>query len=269
MLQIKGKTIIIAIAVFVLLIFLNFLKILDTPKKLIFSVFAPIQTKLYETGIKAREYFDNEKNTVYNSELELLKAQVRSLLIQNAKLKILGEENKILKKELGFTKEHSFDTVSARVIGADSLRNSTILILQIEDKDYDPKNLKPDMPVIVEDGILVGKIVEVNEREIFMVPITASRSAVAATILGNDFTIGVAEGESSLAIKMGMIPKNEKIKQGELVVTSGMEENMPKGLLLGTISKVDQDPQTPFNVAYVTPLYDIKRLSKVLIIKDY
>ncbi|PIR66930.1 MAG: hypothetical protein COU51_01335 [Parcubacteria group bacterium CG10_big_fil_rev_8_21_14_0_10_36_14] len=269
MLQIKSKTIIITVAVFVLLIFLNFLKVLETPKQMIFSIFAPIQAQLYDTGSKISKYFDSERATANNSELELLKAQVRSLLIQNAKFKILGEENKILKKELGFTKEHSFTTVSARVIGADSLRNSTLLILQIEDINYNTDDLKLDMPVIVEDGILVGKIIKINEREIFMAPITASRSAVAATVLGNNYTIGVAEGESSLAIKMGMIPKTEKIKQGELVVTSGLEENMPKGLLLGTVSRVDQDPQSPFNIAYVTPLYDVKRLGEVLIIKSY
>ena len=61
MLQIKSKTIIITVAVFVLLIFLNFLKVLETPKQMIFSIFAPIQAQLYDTGSKISKYFDSEK----------------------------------------------------------------------------------------------------------------------------------------------------------------------------------------------------------------
>jgi len=265
----KTKSLIITITVFILLIFLHSLDILNPVEKKIFLIFAPIQKYLYTTGLNAQNFLSGTGSKENTAQVELLKAQIRSLSVQNAQYKIIAEENILLKKELGFSREHAYTLIGARVIGIDSIQSSSLLILQIENNEYDEKDIEVDMPVISEDGILIGKIVKIKQNEIFMMPTTATRSAVATTVLNNSYTIGVGEGESNLGIKMRMIPQTEKIKQGELVVTSGLEVKMPKGLLIGTVSKVSHDPQTPFDIAYVTPLYNLKKLSKVLIIKAY
>lgn len=228
-----------------------------------------MENVLFNIGQRINVFTDVAAAKGDKNEMALLKAQIRSLLVQNAQLKILSEENGLLKKELGFTREHNYETVSARIIGYDSLMNSDLLILQIENKKYETRDISPDMPVIIEDGILIGKISEIKEDMIFMRPITSPQNAVAATILNKNYTLGVAEGEFNFGIRMRMIPQTEKVKQGDLIVTSGLEIKMPKGLLIGTISKVEHDAQGPFNIAHAEPLYDLKKLSKVLIIKSY
>lgn len=265
----KRKSLTVVLAVFILLVFLHSLNILNPLEKALFNIFAPVQKYFYSSGLKAGDFIENIKERKDESATELLKAQIRSLLVQNAKLKIFAEENKLLKKALGFQQKHSYELISARVIGSDSLQNSTLLILQIENKNYNTKDVEIDMPIVVEDNILVGKIASIKQDQIYMLPITASQSAIAATILNKNYTLGVAEGELNQGVKMRMIPQSEKLKQGGLVVTSGLETKMPRGLLLGTISKVSHDPQTPFDVAHVAPLYNLKRLSKILIIKKY
>ncbi|MBU1180045.1 rod shape-determining protein MreC [Patescibacteria group bacterium] len=265
----KGKSLIITIAVFILLIFLHSLELFNPIEKSLFVVFAPVQKYFYSSGIKAMAFIEGVAEKRNQTEVELLKAQLRSLLVQNAKLKILEEENKLLKKELNFKQEYPYELVSASVMGSDALQNSSLMILRIDSNNYTGQDLQINMPVITQEGILIGKIAAIKQDQIFMLPITASRSAVAATLLNKDRTIGVAEGELNLAIKMRMIPQSENLKQGDLVVTSGLEAEMPKGLLLGTISKVAHDPQSPFDVAHITPLDTLKRLSKVLIIKKY
>lgn len=265
----KGKTIALATAVFVLLIFLHSLKILDAPEKIFIDAAAPIQKKLYGTGIKTNLFIQNIFSGKNENETDLLRAQVRSLTIQNAQMRLLMEENALLKKELGFNRRHNYELAAARIIGYDSSKNSDLFILQIEDEKYKNSDIAVDMPVVAEDGILIGKIAEIKEGQIFVRSITSPQNAVASTILNKNYTLGVAEGDFNFSIKMTMIPQSEKLKQGDLVVTSGLEPKMPKGLLIGIISKIESDPRNPFNIAHITPLHSAKNLSNVLIIKGY
>lgn len=255
--------------VFVLLIFLHSIGILKPAEKFIFNFFSPAGGILFDAGRRINIFIEEAMTKEDKNEMALLKAQIRSLLMQNAQLKILSEENAILKKELGFTRRHNYELVPARIIGYDSLKDSNLLILQIEDEKYKNEDVSVDMPIIIEDGILIGKISEIKKGVVFLRLTTFPRNAVAATILNKNYTLGVVEGEFNFGIRMRMIPQTEKIKQGDLVVSSGLELKMPKGLLIGTVSKVERDPQSPFDIAHVAPLYNPKKLSKVLIIKSY
>lgn len=265
----KGKLLITAVAVFVLLIFLYSIGIINPAEKFILNFFAPVEAALFNIGQHINISIEKIAAKENKNELALLRAQIRKLLIQNAQLKILSEENELLKKELNFTRKHNYELVAARIIGYDSLMNSDLLILQIEDEKYEISDISPDMPIIIEDGILVGKISEIRKNIIFMRPVTSPQNAVAATILNKNYTLAVAEGEFNFGIRLRMIPQTEKIKQGDLVISSGLELKMPKGLLIGTVSNVERDSQSPFNIARAEPLYDQKKLSKILIIKSY
>jgi len=267
--SIKSKRAGLTVVAFMLLIFLHSLEILNPIEKTIFNFFAPIQKNIYSFGLGIKDTVETIKYKNNLTETEILKAQIRSLTLQNAKLKILGEENKILKKELGFSKTNEYDLVGARVIGYDSLHNSTLLILELEDDNVNLDDIKIGMPVVVEDGILVGKISNINQNKLFIQPLISSESAIASTILNSSYTTGIIEGELNLAIKMKMIPQTEKIKAGDLIITSGLEAEIPKGLLIGTVTKVSYDSLSPFQIAHITPLIDFTNLSNVLIIKKY
>lgn len=265
----KGKMLIIFVAVFVLLLFLHSMDILNPFEKMILSGLAPVNKIFYGAGQKTNAFFQNLAAKERAGESDILKAQIRSLRLQIAQLKILSEENEILKKELGFNRKHPYELVAARLIGYDAVRTSDLFILQVENEKYKDSDIDIDMPVIIEDGVLIGKIAEIKNGQIFMRLITSPQSAVAATVLNKDYTTGVAEGESNFGVRMSMIPQSEKMKQGDLVVTSGLETKIPRGLLIGTVSKMEHDPQNPFDVASVTPLYSAQNLSKILIIKTH
>ncbi len=265
----KGKALILFTAVFVLLVFLHSMEILNPVEKTVLSALIPVNKIFYGAGQKTNVFFQKLIFKENAGETDILRAQIRSLRLQISQLKILSEENEILKKELGFSRKHSYELVAARLIGYDAARITDLLILQIENEKYKDADISVDMPVIIEDGVLIGKISEIKNGQIFMRLITSPQSAAAATVLNKNYTTGVAEGESNFGIRMSMIPQSEKMKQGDLVVTSGLETKIPKGLLIGTVSKIEHDPQNPFDVAHITSLFSAKNLSKILIIKEY
>ncbi len=267
--KLKGRALILFVAVFVLLLFLHSMEILNPFEKIILSALTPVNKIFYGAGRQTSAFFQNFIAKNKAGESDILKAQIRSLRLQIAQLKILSEENELLKKELGFSRNHPYELVAARLIGYDAVRTSDLFILQIENEKYKDGDIEIDMPVVIEDGVLIGKIAEIKNGQIFMRLITSPQSAVAATVLNKNYTTGVAEGESNSGVRMSMIPQSENIKQGDLIVSSGLETKIPRGLLVGTVSKMEHDPQNPFDIAYVTPLYNNQDLSKIMIIKAH
>jgi rod shape-determining protein MreC len=81
-------------------------------------------------------------------------------------------------------------------------------------------------------------------------------------------TIGVAYGTIGGLLEIRFIPTDEIIEINDLVVTSGLEETIQSGLLIGQVIAVELDQNTLFQTALLEPLQDIRRLSQVLVLID-
>jgi cell shape-determining protein MreC len=91
---------------------------------------------------------------------------------------------------------------------------------------------------------------------------------LAAAVQGqNDQkTSGVVEGDLGLTIKMDFIPQAEKIKVDDIVVTSGLEKNIPRGLVIGKIIQVNSDSNEIWQKATVESLMNLEDLTIVSIL---
>lgn len=77
---------------------------------------------------------------------------------------------------------------------------------------------------------------------------------LAATILGDTKTNGITAGDLGLTIKMDFIPQTVIIKPGDLVVTSGLEDAIPRGLVIGKVSTVTKESNDLWQSAVIEPL---------------
>ncbi len=96
--------------------------------------------------------------------------------------------------------------------------------------------------------------------------ITDQSSAVAVSLLNNTRTIGIAEGITGNLLSLSFVPIDEVIEVNDIVVTSGLEIDVPAGLLVGVVNNVEGDQNTPFQNAIVQPLADIRRYTHVMIL---
>ena len=78
-----------------------------------------------------------------------------------------------------------------------------------------------------------------------------SYSRMAALIQNESQSKGIVMGEHGLSLKMELIPKNELIKENDIVVTSGLEQNIPQGLVIGKISRFLNEPNDFFQTAWL------------------
>ncbi len=276
MLEIKIKKIYKFIAVIGLLIFLHFIKILAPIENVIISIINPLASGIYSVSSDLRVAVDErtDKKDLL-ATMKILEQKVNQLIVANTQLKLLEEENKKLRQYLKFSTKNKFNYILANVISqgtfTDLGERKRIIMIDKGLRD----GLLVGLGAVDSQGIIVGKVIEVKEN-IAKVRLTIdSDCKLAVTVQNQDYlnknrgagkTIGVTEGELGLTIKMNFIPQIEIIKAGDIVVTSGLEENIPAGLVVGKIIQVDKDSNKVWQSAVVEPLVDLDDLTIVSVL---
>ena len=144
----------------------------------------------------------------------------------------------------------------------DPLRNSIVI-------DRGGKaGVKLGQPVIVDNGILAGKIIKVENNTSIAQLVNDQQSKVAVTIMNVDTSIGLVEGGYGLSIQMDFIPQNESVLVGDTVITSGLEEGIPHGLIIGTVDSVEKEAYQPFQKATISPIINLEKIREVSVIID-
>ena len=130
--------------------------------------------------------------------------------------------------------------------------------------------IKTNMVVIAPGG-LAGKIVKTTPDTSVLLAVTDSRAGVPA-LSESSRDMGIVRGISDAGSTKGFcmmtdLPSNAIIKPGDIVITSGMGEVFPKGIVVGTITEVSKGGQNEINsTAKLSPAVDFDHLEGVLII---
>jgi len=178
-----------------------------------------------------------------------IKAQLEQLMIDNSKLRTLAAENAALKTALDFQERDTDALVMARVVAESSDITNRGLVIDRGSGD----GIEPGQPVVVDDGLLVGKIHTTGKKSSTVLMLTDSVSRLAVSLQGGSGTTGLLEGDRGLSMMMSLIPQNEIVNVGDVVVTSGLEPGVRRGLIVGVVETVHKDDQEPFQTATVAP----------------
>ncbi len=181
---------------------------------------------------------------------------------------LIEEENEYLRGYLGLKNLHTdFHFESATVIGRETTNYRTVYTLSRGSLHGIEKN----MPVVTEQGLL-GYVTEIGATWCRVVSIIETASAVGACIERSG-DLGLIEGEYELRFeglcKMIHISPDADIREGDVVITSGMGSIYPLGLTVGRVVSVTPDENTRTLTAVVEPSVDFEDVSKVMIITDY
>jgi len=256
------KIIIFLIAVFILLIFFH---LINLDQKIIYE--------FYQLGFRFGSKIGNLsvfnfKN--YQQENLFLNQQLKKLLAENIQLKIFAEENRVLKKYLNFSGKNKERLVIANIIGKRSEMGFNWFILDQGSQD----GIRPSLAVIDENGFLLGKISRVTENFSYLLPLFDSHSLIAADIVkstddkgvGSRLTSGLVQGKHGLSMEMNYIPLDKSIESGDFVITSGLESEIRRGLIIGQIEEAIKEPGALFQKITIKPLinFDTVRIVGVL-----
>lgn len=239
---------IILVAVVILLVFFY------ATNKLAIGLFSNTQSGLYSFSQQLKNSFINfSEAQQLRDENESLKEEINTLTLQNAELQLLTIENQNLRDILNFVDSNAFEQITSNVVGRNVERQNTLLI----DKGS-RDGVTIGNAVIVGGGVMVGKVVDVTNNFSTVLLLTDSGNKVAVSTPEIESTIGLAEGEFGLSITISLIPQNVEIETDNIVITSGLQEGIPSGLVIGKVNRVLSNENELFKTATITPqvIYD-------------
>lgn len=195
------------------------------------------------------------------AENEQLRQDIEWLKGQNTQLREAAAATERLTALLHFKEQALPTLVAAQVIGRDATSWYRSVILNKGESD----GIKPDMGVITPAGV-VGRVVKTNSATSVVLLVTDPNNAIAG-LIQRTRDEGIVEGTQQGLAKLKYIPMLSSVRSGDRVVTSGLVGGFPRGLALGTISRIDKEEGALFQSAELTPEVDVGRLEEVLVIQ--
>lgn len=196
-----------------------------------------------------------------NTDVTQLSQTGNACTVESARLTQLEAENAELRTQLSFLKNTAHH-VGATVIGRSLDPIGTTIVIDRGELD----GITLNRPVIVGNGYFIGKIARVDAHTSVVRLISDYQSKTAATVDNRDKSLGIVEGGFGLTVRLNLIPQNEVIRPGDVVITSGLEPDLPRGLAIGTVEVVEKKPQEPFQQAIIKPSADLHSLTVVSVI---
>jgi len=195
------------------------------------------------------------------SENVIFSKENLKLVSENVRLKEIEKENIALKKQLGISAEMERKTIRANVCGFDPLNSDSFLTINKGSQD----GVQEGLPVLSEDGVLVGKINYVEKSFSRVLLVFSSKSSIAA-ITQSSRVAGIVQGDFGISLMLDMIPQFEEVEIGEMIITSGIGGIFPKAIPIGNIAGIDSSSSEVFKKAEIDSLINPRRLENVIIL---
>ncbi len=250
------------IAVTLLLIFLHIRGLLRPVESALVEIPRPFIYVLSGTGHSIGNFFGYFSSVSrLNNQNAILVDRVRELEQENVALQQYKLQNEMLKKELGFRDTAKFNLIPGTVIAKDPSAFSETIIINIGSKD----GVQTGSGVLSQ-GVLIGRISEVETFTSKVLLVTDSHSAIDVQV-GNTGDQGIVHGTSS-GMALDMVSQNTQLNKGDLLVTAGLTQQLPKGILLGSVGDLISQKNDLWQKATVISGVDLDNLDYVSVIKQ-
>jgi rod shape-determining protein MreC len=209
------------------------------------------------------QFFGDVRN-VYNDNQEL-RAELDKYSGTDLRILEIQQENLRLRNLLKFQEAVDHQVLPAQVIG----RNPSNWFHTLTIDKGVKHGIKVDMPVVTNQG-LVGKVVEVEPSHSKVQLLISSSSGISAIVQrtrDNGVLIGLSNPIGYTRITR--LNQYADIQDGDVIISSPLTGIYPKGIAIGRVVEVYDDPVSLERSALVRPEVDFERLEEVLIIINY
>lgn len=198
-----------------------------------------------------------EENKYLKEENAKLKAKLRDNSMKQSDLR----ELKRLAKILNYSFVSSSEIVTGDIVSYDGTNWTNIFKINVGKDD----GVKINDTVVYGD-ILVGRIADVGSNWAKVVSLKDESCDASFRVVRNDKLVGMINSAEGGQLKGFMLDQKTSVIVGDTIVTTGMGL-YPKGLEIGTISKVSYDSDSRLTEVYVRPSVNFNSLQKVSVIR--
>lgn len=226
----------------------------------------PINKYFHKLAITVRDPNQEFSRSELESQLLTLKEQRAKEAVDEAQMVLLLEENRKLREQLNFLDNHQYRSLSANILARQNLFDSSDKVQDIILDRGAKDGIVPGLAVVDEQGIIIGKVIESQDNSARACLTVAPDCRLAVAILNKDRTIGLSDGDLGLTIKLDFIPQLEEINLGDIVISSGLGDNIPRGLVVGRVTQVNKQSNEIWQDVNIESLASVYNLTVVSVI---
>ncbi|MHB2047536.1 rod shape-determining protein MreC [Aerococcus urinae] len=232
--------------------------------------FTAMVARLISTPTNSIMQFGDSVTNLQNTyqENQQLKKQLSTLQSLEAQNTILKEENKQMTNLLKLKPT----LVGKTVIASSVISRAPENWLDKLTIDVGSNNgVKENMSVMTDSG-LIGRVSEVGPTSAKVSLVTSDQEDAVEIAAGVQTDDGIFYGvidqydSSHNRLIVNQIPKEAKIKEGNLVTTSGLGGVSPEGLIIGKVAKMEDDEFALAKRVYVEPAANFNDIRHVFVI---
>lgn len=225
------------------------------------SVVCPIQNVLSSSVGYVHDIWSHYFFLVHAAkENEALKKQLAQAALRENECKETALANERLRKFVNLKDQSPFALLAAEVVSRDASPWFKSIIIN----KGSTEGVTRGCPVIVCEGI-VGYVLETTAGYAKVLLIIDRNSSVDA-LVQKTRARGIAQGMGNGSCRLDYTLRQVEIAVGDAVVTSGLDGIYPKGLRVGTVSKVFRRNSGLFQNIELAPSADFEKLEEVMVI---
>ena len=191
-------------------------------------------------------------------ENEALKREMQKLQVRLQEERAQAQRAENFRQLLELRERAGVDTVASEIIAGPA--DPEFRDMTIDKGGVD--GVARDMAVLSPAGV-VGRVVLSSPRAA-RVQMLIDRNAAAGAMIERTRAQGLVVGQGT-TLRMDYVQDTADVKQGDLVVTSGIDKIYPKGFVIGTVESLKRGGASFFEIV-VRPAVDFSRLEEVLVV---
>jgi rod shape-determining protein MreC len=209
--------------------------------------------------------FESLSSTVMNlsfisKENRLLRAKLMDVARENTLLREEARENRRLRELLDFKEAYPGTLVACMVVRELGQRMGGGIVL---DKGSS-SGLERNMTVIAPEG-LVGRIIGVS-RDVCLVKRLNDAGYRVSALTQRTRATGILGTHTAGSTVMEWVSPNADVAVGDTIVTSGLGSVTPKGIPVGSITRIHEKPDRFSRTLDLEPFVDFSNLEEVFVI---
>ncbi len=254
-----------ALVASVVVLGLHRLKLLQPLEQIVFRGLRPIQSVLNDSASGLRQIAQSVGSvSQLRAENDRLHQEIQRLLVTQEAEKLDRAEALKVESAQRLLGARRWNGVIARVIGRSPDPTYRLYLVNRGSRH----GVRVGAAVIISDGVYLGKVLESEPENAKILLLTDPHATTAGLVENRARTQGVLTGEHGLSLKMDLLAKQDPLETGQTVVTSGLDQDIPQGLIIGRISSFTNAPGDLFQTASIVPTAETRDLDVITILRD-
>lgn len=229
-------------------------------ERTVMTIFSPVPKTVNWIGGSAEDmyhgYLDMRRAVGENLQL---RRKVASLTTENVKLRQTDSDLRRLRNLLHYSEQFDMQTSLAHAIMIDTSGRFKALIIDRGARDGVEIN-----DAIVNANGLIGRVV-LTTNDMSKVQILTDNNSAIGALVERTRRQGIIRGDGTSMVEMHDIPALADVKEGDRLLTAGIDGIYPKGIPIGIVARAEQGPHLFKNID-VRPLVDFGKIEEVIVI---